>query len=127
MTTQTTNYKLRKPSEEDFIDINELNYNFDEIDKLLKNRVEKESGKVLSSNDYTNDDKDKVSTIGDKVDKAPGKGLSTNDYTDQDKQKLSTLKNYSHPETHLASMIIFADGETLEEKFNNNTLFTQSV
>ena len=31
--------------------------------------------------------------LGDKVDKASGKVLSTNDYTDEDKNKLSTLKD----------------------------------
>lgn len=32
-----------------------------------------------------------------KVDKVPGKGLSTNDYTDADKNKLSKLENYELP------------------------------
>ena len=60
-----------------------------------------------------------------KVDKIEGKGLSSNDYTDEDKLKLNSLE--FHPETHLASMIVFADGETLQDKFNNNTLFTPST
>lgn len=33
------------------------------------------------------------------VQKEPGKGLSTNDYTNEDKQKLGGLENYTHP-TH---------------------------
>ena len=32
-----------------------------------------------------------------KVDKVPGKGLSTNDYTDADKNKLNNLENYTLP------------------------------
>lgn len=32
-----------------------------------------------------------------KVDKEAGKGLSSNDYTDADKQKLDGLSNYTHP------------------------------
>jgi hypothetical protein len=47
--------------------------------------------------------------IGNKVDKANGKGLSTNDYTTAEKNKLAGIaegaNNYSHPETHPASMI----------------------
>lgn len=34
-----------------------------------------------------------------KVDKVDGKGLSTNDYTNEDKIKLSGLSNYIHPDT----------------------------
>lgn len=127
MATQTTNYKLIKPGEDDFIEIEVLNKNFDTIDENLFNKVEKDGNKGLSSNDYTNEDKQKVQSISNKVDKVEGKGLSTNDYTNEDKQKLNGLSNYSHPSTHLASMIVFEDGETLQDKFNNNTLFTQLV
>ena len=35
--------------------------------------------------------------ISGKVDKVDGKGLSTNDYTDAEKQKLAGLSNYTHP------------------------------
>ena len=43
--------------------------------------------------------------ISGKVDKIEGKGLSTNDYTTAEKNKLSGLTNYTHPNTHSASMI----------------------
>jgi hypothetical protein len=152
MSNLTTNYKLIKPGYEDAIDVENFNKNFDIIDKTLyskvekvngkglstndytnadkqkvdtiTNKVDKVSGKGLSTNDYTNEDKEKLNTITNKVDKVSGKGLSTNDYTNEDKEKLNTLSNYTHPETHLASMIVFEDGETLQEKFDNNTLFT---
>ena len=124
MSNLTTNYKLIKPGYEDAIDVENFNKNFDIIDKTLYSKVEKVNGKGLSTNDYTNADKQKVDTITNKVDKVSGKGLSTNDYTNEDKEKLNTLSNYTHPETHLASMIVFEDGETLQEKFDNNTLFT---
>lgn len=123
MSTLTTNYKLIKPSYEDAIDVENFNNNFDIIDKTLYNKVEKVNGKGLSTNDFTNADKQKVDTIINKVDKEDGKGLSTNDYTNEDKEKLKGLSKYTHPETHLASMIVFEDGETLQDKFDNNTLF----
>ncbi len=48
-------------------------------------------------------------SIDDKVDKEPGKGLSANDYTDQEKAKLQGIEeganNYTHPATHPAAMI----------------------
>lgn len=123
MSTLTTNYKLIKPSYEDSIDVENFNNNFDVIDDALYNKVEKVNGKGLSTNDFTNADKQKVDTITNKVDKVEGKGLSTNDYTNEDKEKLNSLSKYTHPETHLASMIVFEDGETLQDKFDNNTLF----
>lgn len=47
--------------------------------------------------------------IGNKVDKENGKGLSTNDYTTAEKNKLAGMaegaNNYIHPDTHPASMI----------------------
>ena len=46
---------------------------------------------------------------GTKVDKVSGKGLSTNDYTTEEKNKLAGIasgaNNYTHPSTHAASMI----------------------
>lgn len=47
--------------------------------------------------------------IGNKVDKENGKGLSTNDYTTAEKNKLAGIaegaNKYIHPDTHPASMI----------------------
>ncbi|MDU7244014.1 MAG: hypothetical protein E6276_01270 [Clostridiales bacterium] len=40
-----------------------------------------------------------------KVDKVNGKQLSTNDFTDTQKEKLAGLSNYIHPATHPATMI----------------------
>lgn len=48
-------------------------------------------------------------TVTDKVDKVTGKQLSTNDYTDIEKNKLNNIEenanNYSHPSSHSADMI----------------------
>lgn len=63
------------------------------------NKVDKEDGKGLSTNDYTTAEKNKVANLpsdtntalSNKVDKVSGKGLSTNDYTNAEKSKLSTL------------------------------------
>ena len=125
MSILTENYKLLKPKQTDTIDVDNFNNNFDVIDTTLFNKVDKVSGKTLSSNDYTDEDKQSVDTIANKVDKIEGKELSSNDYTDEDKLKLDSLE--LHPETHLASMIVFADGETLQDKLDNNTLFTPST
>ncbi len=59
-------------------------------EKPLTDFVEKVADKGLSTNDYTNEDKQIVGgvtqALEQKVDKVVGKGLSTNDYSDEDKQ-----------------------------------------
>lgn len=63
------------------------------------NKVDREDGKGLSSNDYTTTEKNKVSNLpqdtktelSKKVDKVPGKGLSSEDYTTTEKTKLGSL------------------------------------
>ena len=66
------------------------------IEKGLEDKVDKVTGKGLSTNDYTDAEKKKVkdtaSGLSKKVDKVDGKGLSTNDYTDVEKQKLSGIE-----------------------------------
>lgn len=37
--------------------------------------------------------------LANKVDTVSGKGLSTNDFTDEEKTKLSSLQNYTHPDS----------------------------
>lgn len=65
----------------------------------LGNKVDKETGKGLSTNDYTDEDKAKVdnlpentnTSLENKVSKETGKGLSTNDYTTEEKNKVANL------------------------------------
>ena len=67
----------------------------DNITTNLNDKVDKVSGKGLSTNDYTNIDKNIVSNISvaltSKVDKVSGKDLSTNDYDNTSKNKLDNL------------------------------------
>lgn len=61
MATQTPNYGLSKPAGTDPVDISVLNGNADIIDTALHGldtgKVDKETGKGLSTNDYTAADK----------------------------------------------------------------------
>lgn len=74
------------------------------VQGAVDNKVDKEEGKGLSSNDYTNTDKELVQSIPNKantsdvndalenkVDKIPGKRLSTNDYTNIDQMMVQTI------------------------------------
>ena len=82
---QTSNYSLNKPEQTDVVNIDDINGNMDIIDAEIKKvndkKVEKESGKGLSSNDYTATEKSKLAGIAEKA------------------------NNYVHPGTHPASMI----------------------
>ncbi len=64
--------------------------------------------------------------LNSRVSKETGKGLSTNDYTTAEKQKLSGIaqnaNNYTHPTTHPASMVVFADGDTFQQKLDRGEL-----
>ncbi len=70
-----------------------------ELTTALDDKVDKEAGKDLSTNDYNNTDKGKVdnlpantnTALAGKVDKIAGKGLSTNDYTTTEKNKVANL------------------------------------
>ncbi len=65
----------------------------------LTNKVDKVSGKGLSTNDFTSAYKTKLdnldTNLSGKVDKVSGKGLSANDFTDNYKAKLDNLDNNS--------------------------------
>lgn len=66
-------------------------------------KVDKVSGKQLSTEDYTTAEKQEVAKIANKVDKVEGKQLSTEDYTTAEKTKLQGIadnaNNYVHPTT----------------------------
>ena len=115
------------------------------ISAALDKKVDVVAGKVLSSNDYTNDEKTKLANIAEganktivdtalsgtstnpvqnkvintalsnKVSKEDGKGLSTNDFTDDLKTKLESLNNYN--DTEIKS--------TLNSKANSNDVYTK--
>ena len=84
MATETENYGYPKPDVDDFYDVGDFNQAMDMIDGDIKGIEESLS-----------------SAIDTKVDKISGKGLSTNDYTTAEKIKLAGVaanaNNYSLP------------------------------
>lgn len=101
--------------------------------------IQKEDGKGLSSNDYTNDEKSKLaklenyndselinkissltSSLDTKVDKVSGKELSSNDYTDTEKTKLANLSNYD--DTEVLSNISSLQKDLSDTKTNLETV-----
>lgn len=77
-----------------------------ELTQGLEGKVDKVSGKGLSTNDYTTAEKNKVSNLPEntntalqnKVDKVTGKVLSTNDYITADKNKVANLPSNTNTE-----------------------------
>ena len=70
------------------------------LQSALDGKVDKVTGKGLSTNDYTEEERLKVATIDNKVDKETGKGLSTNDYTTAEKTKLAGIEAGAQKNVH---------------------------
>lgn len=77
----TGNLGLKKPEGTDLVDIDDLNYNADILDLAVTGKVDKVTGKQLSTNDYTAAEKTKLA------------GIATG------------ATNYTHPATHPPSII----------------------
>ncbi len=59
----TPNLNLKKPAGTDVVNINDFNDNADALDSAIANKVDKISGKQLSTEDYTSAEKTKLSGI----------------------------------------------------------------
>lgn len=110
--TENMNLILPKPSETYNVEI--ANTNNKVIDAQMANKVNKETGKGLSANDFTDGYKNKLDNLenyddasvmqsieqlrNNKVNKETGKGLSSNDFTNEHKSKLEGLENYDDTE-----------------------------
>ena len=106
-------------------------------EEVLNTKVSKIEGKGLSTNDFTDDYKNKVENastkddLGKKVDKVEGKGLSTNDFTDEYKDTLDSLQEYESRLEDLESTdnpykgkIWTALGDDLTTSSPNSLLYT---
>lgn len=69
----------------------------------LNGKVDKVEGKGLSSNDYTDEDKEAVSRMVEILEGTDGKGLSSNDYTNEDKEIVSLLNEMLEAGKELSS------------------------
>lgn len=77
MATKTVNYELTLPEDNEPADQNVFNENFEEIDSILYDKVDKEEGKGLSTNDYTTAEKTKLDILAEI--KTIGTGLNLDD------------------------------------------------
>ncbi|MBQ9026096.1 MAG: hypothetical protein IJ104_06965 [Methanobrevibacter sp.] len=102
----------------------------------ISGKVDKETGKGLSANDFTNAYKTKLdnldSNLNNKVDKVTGKGLSTNDYTSTEKTKLEGIETGANKTVVDSSFITNSTNpvqskivkSALDSKANSNDLAT---
>lgn len=77
----TANYGLKKPDGTDVVNIQDLNDNADAIDTALAGKVDKVTGKQLSTEDYTTTEKSKLAGVA------------------------AGANNYVHPSTHPPAII----------------------
>lgn len=99
----------------------------DTLNELYANFVEKEEGKALSANDYTDLDKDKLSTIEDKATKNQTDAYLLNRHNHTGTQSISTIENLDlalYDSTSMA-IVILAGGklELIKDAFGNAHLF----
>lgn len=106
MANETKNLKLFKwdtGSQTDLesrFDINKsLNENWDKTDEAI--------GQIKT---------DITDLQENKIDKEEGKGLSTNDYTDEEKEKLSELENYDDTEVKIVINALIAENTSLKNQ-----------
>ena len=102
----------------------------------ISGKVDKETGKGLSSNDFTNTYKSALDSLSSnldaKVDKVTGKGLSTNDYTTTEKNKLAGVETDANKTVVDSSFITDSTNpvqskvvkSALDTKANSNDLAT---
>lgn len=86
-----------------------------DISELQSSKVDKVSGKDLSTNDFTNAYRDKIddtytksetdTALAGKVDKVSGKGLSTNDFTNTYKNKVDNTYTKTETDSAIAGKI----------------------
>ena len=99
-------------------------YSESRLKNLEDTKVDKEEGKGLSSNDFTDVLKTKLEgmepdtyatkdELDKKVDKEEGKGLSSNDYTDVDKAKVDGLETTYATKAELDNKVDKVDGKQL--------------
>lgn len=91
---------------------NEVQNDIETLDRKIDDEAQKreqgDAATLRAANEHT--DAAVATQIGRKVDKVTGKGLSTEDYTSEEKAKLAGVaagaNNYQHPATHPASVIV---------------------
>lgn len=97
------------------VTVSDADFPLDQIIAMINGKVDKELGKGLSTNDYTDGDKAIVgattSNLALKVDKVSGKGLSEEDYTTEDQGIVASVR-----EAYLAGKVLSDENYSAEEK-----------
>ena len=60
---KTPNLQLNVPAKTEFYNVEDFNENFRKLDEEVNKKVEKSPGKALSSNDFTDGDKEKLDSL----------------------------------------------------------------
>ena len=131
--TYTENYHLGKQENTaDKFGMSVITQNMDVIDAELYKKVEKENGKGLSSNDYTDTEKAAVGTIGGKAsaaDLTAHTGNTEIHITAAEKAKLKEQNKYLTPETIAADSDLddFVDGSNYRIYYTQTQAITNTI
>lgn len=123
------NYGFYLPSRDadDVADINQISENFRVIDASV---VKKISGKGLSSNDYTDEEKSKLAKVNPEIDQVfdaesenpqSGKAIAetiNKDWLESDETSFAYIKNRTHYETIEELPLVAVEGEEYEGQTN---------
>lgn len=115
----TQNLNLKKPEALDNYNVEDQNGNMDILDQVVSNKVDKVENKDLSSNDYTDEEKAKLTNIEENANNYVHPSSHSADIitesstrkmmTADERSKLAGIEsgatNYQHPSTHPAGMI----------------------
>lgn len=84
-----------------FLDMDGLTYFWTQLKSILVTKIDKEDGKVLSSNDYTTEEKTKLSNIAENANNYvhPNSGVSANTYTSVAVNEQGHVVSGSNPTT----------------------------
>lgn len=114
MSDYTEHYNLKKPLKTENYDVDVANTNNDIIDEKIYNKVDKISGKDLSTNDFTNEYKKKIDRIieGTKGDSAYQIAVK-NGFEGTEKKWLESLKGDKGDKGELVDLIKEEEGKNI--------------
>lgn len=98
-------------------------YSKDEIDDIVSNSTSIDDDNVSEDTTWSSNKTNKE--LENKIDKEEGKGLSSNDFSNEEKEKLEGLENYVHPDDENTRHITDNERETWNNKADLDTVYSK--
>lgn len=121
MAEYTENYNLELPDENENYDVKKVNANNRKIDNVLGDKVDKEIGKGLSANDFTNAYKEKLDGLNNYDDTNLSSRVSTNETDISNIKQEQTTQNTNISNLQTGKANIAETGNKIDLEINNST------